>query len=542
MLLALFSLVASEVSASLPPGPILRPARLQWYIRGAHNPVFNTYYIIWSDVGVGGKVRGMNLTSSGTDHPLDPDIVVISQATGFAVTPDIAYNSRNNQYLAVWADDRNGNADIWGQYLDGVGRRIGGNFLIFGGAFDQKYLRIAYNAFNNNYMVVWNGFARPGSRIMMQMIDGNTLSVQPLLGGMRLLDLQSENADIHSPDVAWNPVTNQFLVAWAKAIASSNSFIAGKRFDGLGNGIGNTVTLANQVDFDETLPSIAVNTLNGDYLVAFDARDMPIMNVDARIFSPALNPVTDIIHIARNFFLFEWRVHAAFNRLANQYLLTHVQHKKCGPSDCDDILARTVEPDGTRGTPFPVADTTALETHGSNDGFGTWNDLITSTNEPKLLELYQMREDGINGGLIRLEADVFRVEVSTNKSTYRARETLTSSVFVSNPGTEAEIDFYFGVILPDRQTLVYFTDMAFNFEKINVKDITTMQPILGPVDLNFPFSEVVPDFFSFPFSGAEQPGAYEMFVSAIRTGSLLDGSIDEGDIVDTFSTFFTYIP
>src|SRR5262249_50875125 len=86
------------------------------------------------------------------------DYRISDGATIESLSPAIAYNSADNEYLVVWDDFRNMGAtstDIFGQRIAASGDLIGGNFTInhdSGAQFDPA---LAYNRIDNNYLVAW---------------------------------------------------------------------------------------------------------------------------------------------------------------------------------------------------------------------------------------------------------------------------------------------------------------------------------------------------------------------------------------------------
>src|SRR5262249_32923756 len=84
----------------------------------------------------------------------------------FDTVPVVAYNSRDNQYLVVWAGDdiHTAKLKIFGQRLNAAtGALIGGAIRISDMGpdsdldFDAVTPAVAYNPTNNEYLVVWCG-------------------------------------------------------------------------------------------------------------------------------------------------------------------------------------------------------------------------------------------------------------------------------------------------------------------------------------------------------------------------------------------------
>lgn len=74
--------------------------------------------------------------------------------------PFISYDSVNQRYFVIWQDGRNGsvsleNLDIYGQYVDAEGSLRGSNYSISTAQANQYNPTIAYNSQNNQFLAVW---------------------------------------------------------------------------------------------------------------------------------------------------------------------------------------------------------------------------------------------------------------------------------------------------------------------------------------------------------------------------------------------------
>jgi hypothetical protein len=105
------------------------------------------------------------------------------------------------------------------------------------------------------------------------------------------------------------------------------------------------------------------------------------------------------------------------------------------------------------------------------------------------------------------------------------------SVAVENPGLVATVDVYFGALLPDGDTVVFFTNLEFARGVGSLSSPKTWQPIVARVDLNTPFPFNQPMFFTHTWAESEPPGPYILFMAAVKAGALEDNSIDAGDII-----------
>jgi len=134
------------------------------------------------------------------------------------------------------------------------------------------------------------------------------------------------------------------------------------------------------------------------------------------------------------------------------------------------------------------------------------------------------------------------ISIAPNRVSFRIGDSLTVSVGVENPGLPAVVDFYFGVVLPDGDTLVFFTNLEFASGVGSLAKPATLQPIVAGIDLTTPFTYSQPTFFGYSWTGGEPPGGYVLFVAAVKSGALADNSIDAGDIVAVSTAAVSFAP
>ncbi len=134
------------------------------------------------------------------------------------------------------------------------------------------------------------------------------------------------------------------------------------------------------------------------------------------------------------------------------------------------------------------------------------------------------------------------LSLSTNGPAFATGNTLVSSVTLTNPGLAAAIDFYFGAVLPDGDTIVFYTDLAFNSATGSLSRPSTLRPIVPGLDLTAPFTYSNPAFFSYPWTGTEPAGTYTLFVAAVIPKGLIDNSLDAGDLIGLATAVVTFGP
>lgn len=144
-----------------------------------------------------------------------------------AFSPAIVWNSQSNEYLVVWAgyDVSNGVGvvrNIFGQRLAADLSEVGTDSIISdntGGFINAAMPAIAYNATDNEYLVVWQGrgslHLATETEIFVQRLDGVGTVLEA--DDIRISTMgPDDNASygVINPEVAWNATDNEYFVVW----------------------------------------------------------------------------------------------------------------------------------------------------------------------------------------------------------------------------------------------------------------------------------------------------------------------------------------
>lgn len=271
-----------------------------------YNRTAHEYLVVWHGTGPQeapaevSEIYGQRLNRKGGEVGSD---FRISHTTDLGKINDtfvrasahasVAWNSKDNQYLVVW--DAMGQPDevirveVYGQLLNGTGVALDKSFRISnttdqGTEFNAGSPHVAYNATNNQYLVVWNGPSKVKSQ---SEIWGQGLSAKgEQLGkgnGDFLISQVSTNIgsdrDASVPQVVYNGSSNEYLVVFqANGVAGVDNVQANEVF---GQRI-NAATLAeigpNDFRISNTPgsfrnradnPRVAFNSQDKEYLVVW---------------------------------------------------------------------------------------------------------------------------------------------------------------------------------------------------------------------------------------------------------------------------------
>ncbi len=211
------------------------------------NSTDNQYLVIWTaddwefgtlgfEYEVYGQLLNSTCTEIGVDFQISDMYGIGVDAGPDAKTPDVAYNSTNNEYLVVWSgsEDLIDDYEIYAQRLSSAGAEIGTNDYVIsdmGPAGDANYdaenPSICYNATNNEYLVVWKGDDNTAPLVSGEYeVHGQRLSntgTEIGTNDFRISDMGDDsegnstirdNYAAYYPDVAWNSTNNDYFVVW----------------------------------------------------------------------------------------------------------------------------------------------------------------------------------------------------------------------------------------------------------------------------------------------------------------------------------------
>jgi hypothetical protein len=201
----------------------------------------------------------------------------VSNITSLAeISPDVAYDSTHSEYLAVWFNDRTALDDIMAQRLSKDGSLIGAPFYIASGGegINRRYPRVVYNVLSDQYLVVWeqqgvsDGFSIQGRRVTWNGVLIDTAAIVIRDAGITLYSPAR-------PAVAYAQTANKYLVVWEETFHPSSVLnIYGQVVLASGSLSGGLVNIA-QDDSGNVLSDadLAYNPLANQYLVAWQRYD-----------------------------------------------------------------------------------------------------------------------------------------------------------------------------------------------------------------------------------------------------------------------------
>jgi len=187
----------------------------------AHNPKANQYLVVWQDrrnEGTrGSDIYGRRVSAKG--EPVGGDFRVSGRnATVGEYSPTVAHDAKADQFLVVWADERSWAArgsDIFGRRVSADGELVGGDFRISGtkATSDEHRPVVAYNSKANQYLVVW--VDERNDAIRGVDIFGRRVSAkgEPVGGDFRVSGKEAISNE-WNPAAVYNVNKDEYFVVW----------------------------------------------------------------------------------------------------------------------------------------------------------------------------------------------------------------------------------------------------------------------------------------------------------------------------------------
>jgi len=226
------------------------------------------------------------ISHMGPDGDTDYGLCDSNYFSGNPLYPDVAYNSRDHEYLVVWAADDTVDHEtrIFAQRVDaatgaliGAGPTIVSDTTTFKPAVDEP--TVVYNSTNNEYLVVWTGLHPVTTGIARDEIFVQRLTAAAAETGtndLRISNMGPPDDDLAKakyPAVAYNSVNNEYLVVWIGHLSnSSDDDVYGQRINAAsGQETGSDDFVVSDIQHADQWvePHVAYNRADNEYLVVW---------------------------------------------------------------------------------------------------------------------------------------------------------------------------------------------------------------------------------------------------------------------------------
>ncbi|MFH1331356.1 MAG: hypothetical protein ABIJ48_11975 [Actinomycetota bacterium] len=234
----------------------------------AANAVTGQYLVVWQDSRnpdpddpLGSDIYGRLVSATGV--PLG-DGLPIATGAGESRNPAVAYDPATGGYLVVWQQWVPGSRDVYGRLLDATGVPAGDAFLISTGGGTTGSPVVAYSPAADQFLVVWARW-RGGA----YTIRGRGVSGAGEVVGADFFVGTLDSKRSWDPDVAYDPVTDRFLVVWARYDLTPEPHIYGRLVSGDGVPAGEELLISTRRGKNEMEPAVAYNPALGRFLVVW---------------------------------------------------------------------------------------------------------------------------------------------------------------------------------------------------------------------------------------------------------------------------------
>lgn len=182
--------------------------------RMVYNPANDQYLAGWSTTQVTVRVLAYDGTPQGTSVTL-PTAVVFGNGL-----QEIVYNYVDNEYLVLFVDSL---GQLRGQRVAAAGTLIGADFVIR--ATQNGCGDVVYNWIDNRYMVVGD-YAADGTDVWGRLLSADGTLIAEVI-------VETYADDQICPQVAWNPIDNEYLVLWTDNFTGTDD-VYGRRLTSSG--------------------------------------------------------------------------------------------------------------------------------------------------------------------------------------------------------------------------------------------------------------------------------------------------------------------
>jgi len=254
----------------------------------AWNSRRNTYLVVWHAYGRAHNfdILGREVTDTGaTPNPVFP----IIQSDGAQGAPALAFDAANNQFWLAWVDVATGTERVMAQRLSTSGQAQGSAVQVSSATSAAWSPRVACSAQRCVVTYISGSGDAPWVEARSLGADGN-----PGAAAVRLCPAGAIATD---PDVAYNPLDNQFLAVWDQQQPGTSFDILGQVLSPEGAPVGGLITVVSAAD-DQVTPRVAYSTFLNRYCVVWaDFRNGNDSDVFGRILSRAAAPLGDAFQV-----------------------------------------------------------------------------------------------------------------------------------------------------------------------------------------------------------------------------------------------------
>lgn len=218
--------------------------------------------------GIGVQRKGSTLAAPQTGitslaPPLE-DFIHIWTGDGVDnLAPAVAYNSLHDEYLVVWENDRGATHDIYARRVSGDGQVLSWFTIVSNANYWNWLPDVAYNPVADEYLVVYTyNSVSTGNDIWGRRVawNGSSMSTE--------IPIAVDAGSQWYPAVDYNSQNDEYLVVYENDWGGGLRDIAAQRVDADG-ALLSWRNIASDPNTVRRLPDVAYNAAQNEYLIAY---------------------------------------------------------------------------------------------------------------------------------------------------------------------------------------------------------------------------------------------------------------------------------
>ena len=269
----------------------------------AYNYTHREYLVVWHNTWPGGQRDIYARRVSDTGQVLS--WFCVTTGANNRAQPAVAYNATNDEYLVVWMQEVSSNVyEIWGRIIPWNGPGTNADFQIISWANRSFWTpRVAWNSYRNEYLVVWNAFDTtisfpPGAP---SDIAGYRVSASGVVQNPGSPLILTTYASPHQVDMVYNVAMDEYFLAFVvmHPQATTGNDIYGLRVSWNGTPV-NPPGLIHicEITKDQNAPAVATNEQDRYMVVWEHEYSGTDHDIYAREYDANGNPVGSYFTIA----------------------------------------------------------------------------------------------------------------------------------------------------------------------------------------------------------------------------------------------------
>ncbi len=309
----------------------------------SYDSVDDEYIVVWQeDNSPISEIYGVRVDTSGI--VIGTPFLISSSSNHSQQDPDVAYDFFNNQYLVVWSYDYSaGDLDIKAVFIPGASTTVSTEFWIDNSTDTTKKPAVVFNPADMNFDVVYD--CGSGFNLRTVAADGTGMGDIQTISGT--------SSSSWEPDIAWNQAHSQLLLTY-ECMADNDGWVdlCALRLTSYASTIGSEIIVAPHLADHDISPPV-VGSCRGSSLIPYWAYNGPTSEatMEAKIvhFDGSMVSVGQFGHAAT-----VSSIGISCSESAGEYLVTWDREFEGSGYYSFGIVGAFVDTEGHEGNPFII--------------------------------------------------------------------------------------------------------------------------------------------------------------------------------------------